>query len=492
MDIEKIDLKGADHFESRCEARVGAEVHTESAVVNPETRSIREGTSLALPRLTFRFQSTRPEASLRFTFLGLDLNGAPDRTELGSCLVPLILPDSSSDSEELLPTPSQRQVWVPQSKQIHVALVGSRIAGTELSRYVGKLRFMVIKRASTPQPNRPRTRVPSQSGSFQRDITLASTPTPTVTGTELPTRDSAKIESPRSTRVSLRSFREEMATPECTSTPANTRTHTMASVQSPTEVAETETQDFLELRRENQSLRRENEQLKTLTHKMDGRASVQSLKSLPKDDLIRRVRELEEELIAESENARSYQDKVQHLQNVLIKQNEIEVQYIKLQEAHTAQQNLVQQLQSKIRKYKQCSQLCQQQEGVVTQLESLLAQQAQGQQGNADLLSERTKENAQLRRELQRFRESDSELISAALRERDDTIRSLKVQLSETARKLELNIAEGSRTQLGLEQRLIVAEKRVQTLMAEIQQNASKWAREKACYEMQLEELRNS
>ena len=537
MDIEKVDLKGVDRFKLCCKAEVGTSAHRESVVVGP--KSVDSTEEASLPRLTFCFQNTDQTASLFFTFL--DLNGTPDQTELGSCFAPLVLPCSPS----LLPEASTQvlvQAWVPLTKQLHVALIKSRIAGTELFKYIGKLRFTahVILRTSgsTPQPSDSNSQATLQSRPTQDQVTSPA-PTPTPTNSGLP-RDSDSL---KNTQESARSTQEQMATLESTLTPSNARSPPRVSIdaeQTLEEAAGSETSlppqdsvtvpqantlssiltehdpaiganngsttfptlaeyeetiprmglDIMKLREENQSLRKKAEQLQTQIHEMESRAitstSKQFLESLPKADLIQRIGKLEERLLIELQSKKSCQGRVQHLNNELIKKNELVAQYIQLQEVHTALQKLVQQLQSKIQKYKKCSQICQQQEATITQLESLLAQQAQGRgYAESDSISLVTRENAQLRRELQQYRDSDSEPISAALRDRDDTIQSLKAELSITARKcqeLEFQIAEGSSSQIcELEQQLIAAETQVGTLMAEIQD-----------YELQLAEHRRS
>ena len=264
--------------------------------------------------------------------------------------------------------------------------------------------------------------------------------------------------------------------------------------------------DILRLRQENEALHKENEQLQTHIILMENDKSVSSadqrvLESLPKAELIQKVVEMREGLSVEARGRMFYQERVQSLQNSLITRNEFEAQYIHLQEAHAAQQKLVRQLQAKVEKYRRCGAICKQQEATITQLESLLAQQAQG-HGSADAISLLSRENAQLRAALQEYRESDSEHKNVVVQEKDDLIQSLKAQLSRiTSRCQELETQEGGMSDrlhmehkskvFEIEQKLMVSEARANTLMSELQDNARKWATEKAHYELQLAECRS-
>ena len=268
-------------------------------------------------------------------------------------------------------------------------------------------------------------------------------------------------------------------------------------------------QDILKLRHENAMLQKENLELQTHQMKMNGTpASQRELESLSREELLHKILKLQENLVAESESRTTYQDKVAALQNTLIKKNDFEVQYIELQDAHTAQQKLIGQLHTKVDKYRKCAEICKQQENVITQLEFLLAQQTQS-QGDADTLSVLRKENVRLRALLRECQESevnpDHSHLHSLLQEKEHLLQSLQAELSKLTTKCQNLELQLSGVQQGahagtigqvmyseqskvfqLEQRLLMSEACVNTLMAELQENARRWALEKANYELQL------
>ena len=273
-------------------------------------------------------------------------------------------------------------------------------------------------------------------------------------------------------------------------------------------------QDILKLRHENAMLQKENLELQARQMKVDATATGQrELESLSKEELLHKILKLQENLVAESESRKTCQDKVAALQNTLIKKNDFEVQYIELQDAHTAQQKLIRQLHTKVDKYRKCSEICKQQENVITQLELLLAQQTQG-QGDADTLSMLRKENVRLRALIREYQESevnpDHSHLHSLLREKEDQLRSLQAELSKLAHKcqdLELQLSGVQQGAHGgtsgqvmyseqskvfqLEQRLLMSEAHITTLMAELRESVRRWDLEKANYELQLVDCRN-
>ena len=258
-------------------------------------------------------------------------------------------------------------------------------------------------------------------------------------------------------------------------------------------------QDILKLRQGNAMLQEENRELLAHVNQMRTVMGITSadqteLKALSREEMVQRILKLQENLSAESQSRRTYQDKVSVLQNTVIRKNDFEVQYFELQDAHTAQQELIRQLRAKIEKYRKCSETCRQQEKVITQLELLLAQQTRG-QGDSDTLSHLSKENAHLRAVLKDYQE-----------EREDhSIQLIQTQLSKLTSKcqdLELQVygAQGacsgthdlqSSKVSQLELKLVMSEARASTLMAQLQENARRWALERAAYELQLAEYRS-
>lgn len=263
-------------------------------------------------------------------------------------------------------------------------------------------------------------------------------------------------------------------------------------------------QDILKLRQENAMLRDENLELQAHVNQIKtviGIASADQteLRSLSREILIQRILKLQESLAAESKIRRTYQDKVSELQNTVIRKNDFEMQYIELQDAHTAQQELIGQLRAKIEKYQKCSETCKQQEKVITQLELLLAQQTRG-QGDVDTLSRLSKENAHLRALLREYQEIEMnphhsmQLIQAQLSKLTSKCQDLELQVNDAQGACggtnDLYSAQISKISQ-LEMKLMMSEAQTSTLMVQLQENARKWAQEKATYELQLAEFRS-
>ena len=97
------------------------------------------------------------------------------------------------------------------------------------------------------------------------------------------------------------------------------------------------------------------------------------LESLSKIDLIHKILSLQVAVESETKQKEKYQEKVLRLQNELLSRNDLEKEFITLQEAHKEQQELVQVLQRKVEKYYQCYKTNLQQEEIIHKLETLLA-----------------------------------------------------------------------------------------------------------------------
>ena len=102
------------------------------------------------------------------------------------------------------------------------------------------------------------------------------------------------------------------------------------------------------------------------------------LEALPKVDLVEAVESIQERLLQERAQKEIYQHKVQVLQNELIEKNDVKLQLIELQQAHTAQQKLIHELQRKGEKYRKCYETCVHQEHLIHRLEAALGQHPHG------------------------------------------------------------------------------------------------------------------
>ena len=274
--------------------------------------------------------------------------------------------------------------------------------------------------------------------------------------------------------------------------------------------------NFRSLRRENRRLQSDNEQLAqemaTLRSQTgtSGSLTHSNLQGLSKSDLMLRVRSLQQSIETEKKTRERCQEKNRALQSDISALRELETSYIKLERVHREQHMLIQTLKGKVTKYHKCSDICRKQESVITQLESLLAKQARGHpSAKDDAISLLGRENAQLRTFLQQY-QSSSEHGSghrAALLEKDQTIQSLKSQLSQmVTRCKDLECGRGSGGGGGgavtkeererevrvfeLEQKLLVSEAKLSAQSTQLQENAEKWMKEKASYELQLAEYR--
>ena len=273
---------------------------------------------------------------------------------------------------------------------------------------------------------------------------------------------------------------------------------------------------FRSLRRENRRLQSDNEQLVQEMAALRSQAGTSgslkdsNLRGLSKSDLMLRVRSLQQSIEAEKKTRERCQEKNRALQSDISALQELEASYIELESVHREQHKLIQTLKGKVTKYHKCSDICRKQETVITQLESLLAKQARGHpSAKDDAISLLGRENAQLRTFLQQY-QSSSEHGSghrAALLEKDQTIQSLKSQLSQmVTRCKDLECGRGSGGGGGgavtkeerelevrvfeLEQKLLVSEAKLSAQSTQLQENAEKWMKEKASYELQLAEYR--
>lgn len=265
--------------------------------------------------------------------------------------------------------------------------------------------------------------------------------------------------------------------------------------------------DILKLREENAHLTKENRDYEKYILDMEASIIVtvtnqKTLLPLSREDLIHKIVKLSECLNMETQTRVDFQSKIRTLQNSLIKKNDTELHYIELQEAHTAQQRLVRELQAKVAKYKKCLDTCKQQETVINKLESLLAQETKDCTGNAqESLNTLSQENARLRTQLSRCQGDEADSIST---ERDKTVESLKSELRRTKKKCQelservshlsehtVDIGERYKVE-GLERKLEVATIREKAVMEELKNSVVQWAKEKARDELEIAQLKRS
>ena len=261
--------------------------------------------------------------------------------------------------------------------------------------------------------------------------------------------------------------------------------------------------EILRLRQENDLLRSTSRYVfAQACHESRPAAELAALEELSKANLIQTYRKVERALVDETEQRTACEVKIRSLTNALTAKADTDSQLFKLQEVHAIQQRLVQRLQSKVEKYRKCSDLCRKQEWLITQLESLLANQAQGDRMESSALALLRRENGELRALVQAQRDSETDGVQSVLAEKDRALRLVEKQLlkvMEKCRELEkrmedphmeaqLSLVHTSKV-FELEQKLLLAETRTSVLGTELHENARRWAVEKARYEIKLAEL---
>ena len=263
--------------------------------------------------------------------------------------------------------------------------------------------------------------------------------------------------------------------------------------------------DILQLREHNKNLRRDIKQLEEHLLQLESSVILSSadqaaLSALTKADLIHKILEQSQRLSTEITARQSLQNKVKTLQNILIEKNEVEAKLIRVQEAHSAQQKLVRDLQLKYEKYRKCSDICKQQEEVIVQLDSLLERNAPNDRVK-EAIAVLSKENARLRKSIYRNQELSSsprqnhtqEATISALRADVSKLRAkcadLETQLEENRRRQGKGLHEQTKV-FEANHKVKIASAREKTLLRELEVNAKTWAQDKAQYEVQLAEYR--
>ncbi|XP_046855761.1 coiled-coil domain-containing protein 33-like isoform X2 [Xenia sp. Carnegie-2017] len=156
---------------------------------------------------------------------------------------------------------------------------------------------------------------------------------------------------------------------------------------------------------------------------------------------------------------------IRSLQNQIIKKNEKEKEFYKLQEAHKNQQMLLHKLQEKLRRTKTVEETCKRQEKVILRLEDLLANSK---------MKDKDKKKDQVKT-------AEETLLDENKRLR--TLVSSYEKTNKTVKDME---------KLQMHEKLRVAESRVSALEKELLDNARKWARDKAELQLKLSENHRS
>lgn len=213
-------------------------------------------------------------------------------------------------------------------------------------------------------------------------------------------------------------------------------------------------QDILSLRGQikeleiaNSKLRRERANYSDATKLMLDSAE---LDGLSKPEICSRYVAIKQKLASQTAEMKSYKEKVQKLQNDLIKKNDKEKEMIKLNHAHSSQQEIIQKLQEKTKKAKKMEDALREQEKVIERLEKVLDRKFKDKNSkenfhHADANEALMAENRRLRRDIEELKElsqsknpeEDFEKMELyqALDKAEGRIMSLEKQLAENSRQ---------------------------------------------------------
>ncbi|XP_071107779.1 coiled-coil domain-containing protein 33-like isoform X1 [Haliotis cracherodii] len=222
--------------------------------------------------------------------------------------------------------------------------------------------------------------------------------------------------------------------------------------------------DIVTLRNTVRSLENENSQLRGRGYNDATALIIDSTEteSLSKTDLASRYASLREKFVSQMATVKSYKDKVQRLQNELIKKNDREKEYLRMSQAHSGQQELLQRLQEKILKLQKLEETVRKQERVIEKLERIIykLKNSKGEGVSGDFNSAMAEENRRLRQQ----------------------IIDLQEQLKNSGR------GGDDLEKLELYQALERAEARIMALEKQLSENSRNWGRERADISIRLNE----
>ena len=241
-------------------------------------------------------------------------------------------------------------------------------------------------------------------------------------------------------------------------------------------------EDILGLRSENARLQEEVNRLQEIIATSEHTHVIETteLEACSKLELIHKLSELYRKYTTLSATNSTNKQEVQSLRNVCIQKNDLEKEHVKLQNAHTAQQKLIQKLQGKVDKYRRYSQTIQDREIVINKLEALLEQQINKQHGSTDAEVFLSEENARLRARLRQLEEDISDEVN--VKQSDSKLIEQLEQLQKT------NFPAASDS--SLTKKLERSEGRVRALQEQLYLNASEWGIQKTQMEVEITRLR--
>ncbi|XP_076459417.1 coiled-coil domain-containing protein 33-like [Babylonia areolata] len=239
-------------------------------------------------------------------------------------------------------------------------------------------------------------------------------------------------------------------------------------------------QDILSLRASVQELEGTNSKLRMQLSNFNDATRVMmdsvEVDGLPKAEIASRYAALKQTLTSQTSELKHYKDKVQKLQNDLIKKNDNEKEFLRMSHAHASQQKLLQKLQDKIHKVKQLEDTCRKQEKVIEKMELILEKQRQKKgnstkDANSEANAALTEENKRLREEMENLREQ----VRKATQGSGGAVGG-GWSSTDDFEKLELY------------QALEKAEGRIMSLEKQMVENSRQWGKERASLQLRLTE----
>ncbi|KAK9952546.1 hypothetical protein ABG768_018380 [Culter alburnus] len=196
---------------------------------------------------------------------------------------------------------------------------------------------------------------------------------------------------------------------------------------------------------------------------------------MTKTEIADRIASLKFKLSSESSKAAAQKDRIQQLQNELIRKNDIEKEFVQLQRAHQQQQAVLKRYQARGSKVTALEDTVRQQEKVIEKMEKILDAK----------LKERNKENSDKKRtavkhkdeeELKR-REIESVLAAENSRLRAELDRQRNLPPPVIIQQPVQPFSDSEK--LDLLTQLARAEGRIQTLEQQLKENSRQWGKEK-------------
>ncbi|KAI7811803.1 coiled-coil domain-containing protein 33 [Triplophysa rosa] len=235
--------------------------------------------------------------------------------------------------------------------------------------------------------------------------------------------------------------------------------------------------DIIVLRSQVSSLESENSQLRRdlSLHQDLGRTLLDDtdVDVMTRAEIADRIASLKFKLTSESSLATSQKDRIQQLQNELIKKNDAEKEFIQLQRAHQQQQAVLKKYQARSSKITALQETVHQQDKVIEKMEKILDAK----------LRERNQENPDKKKrkdEEHKMREIETVLATENSRLREELnrlhTRPFPVIIQQPVQSHQ---SFSDSEKLELLTQLARAEGRIQTLEQQLKENSRRWGKEK-------------